>query len=327
MSWFDRLLVTFMPLVPRPIVKWVSQSYVAGDHRWQMIEAVKNLNAQGASATVDLLGEFITDISQAHETARRYKGILERLDQENVSAGVSVKLTALGLLIDKDTCYDLVKDIVAEAQKVGRFVRLDMEDSPCTTDTIDVYLKLRRKYDNVGIVLQAYMRRTLGDVRHIIAAGAGDFRICKGIYIEPREVAFKDPDIVNKNYALVLEEMIKGKAMVGIATHDEKLVWEALRLIDRYQLKPNQYEFQMLLGVDEPLRQILINGGHRVRVYVPFGKQWYGYCSRRLKENPKIAGYVFKQFIGKLLGKNKTSASQQNAQQTLSDQRDLAQAT
>ncbi len=302
MTLFNQFIVWTLPLVPKAIIRLVSRRYVAGESLDEMLGTVKRLNAEASVCTVDLLGEFITDIKQAHTAASRYKEILDVLHQADVQSGVSIKLTALGLLLDKETCFDLIQDVVAYANTLGSFVRIDMEDSPCTTDTINIYLRLRKGYQNVGIVLQAYMRRTLTDMREISQAGAGDFRLCKGIYIEPRELAYKDPETVNKNYALVLEEMFKEKAYVGIATHDEKLVWEALKLIDAYGLEAGEYEFQMLLGVDEQLRSILLDAGHKVRIYVPFGKQWYAYSMRRLKENPTIAGHVFKSFWRRLFG-------------------------
>jgi len=251
-----------------------------------------------------LLGEFTTSLNQAQTMAHAYEGIIQRIYAEKLQASISIKLTALGLLIDQTACYQLLKQVVAYAKQHYCFVRIDMEDARCTSDTIALYLKLRSEgFDNVGCVLQAYLRRTLGDVRDILAAGGRNTRLCKGIYVESREVAYKIPGLINKNYALLLEELIRGRSFVGIATHDETLVWEAQRLIDRYQLGPDQYEFQMLLGVDEPLRQILVESGHPMQVYVPFGQDWYGYCLRRLKENPQIAGYVFSSLVKKVLGR------------------------
>ncbi len=300
--WFNKLLVASLPLIPRPIVKMVSSSYVAGETMDEMLETVRKLNTEGARCTVDLLGEFITHIDQAHETARHYRAMLEAFHQTGLNASISIKLTALGLLLDKDVCAQLTRDLVTTAAQFGNFVRIDMEDTPCTDDTIALYLALRKDFTNVGIVLQAYLRRTLGDVRHICDQRAGNFRICKGIYNEPRQLAYKDRDLINKNYTLVMEEMMTRGAYVGIATHDEALTWEACRLLDKHKIHPDKYEFQMLLGVDPELRGMLLASGHPLRVYVPYGKQWYEYSTRRLKENPTIAGYVFKQFLDKVLG-------------------------
>ena len=299
---FNQLLVALLPLVPRPIVKAISGSYVAGETMDEMLACVAKLNAVGARCTIDLLGEYITHMDQAHETARAYHAILEQLAANGLDANVSVKPTALGLLMEEETCTQLIKGIVAKAAQTSingklPLVRLDMEHSDCTTPTIQLYLKLRQEFTNVGLVLQAYMRRTLGDVRHLCSQlstqGGAHFRLCKGIYVEPRTIAFKDKEIINRNYVLVLEEMLKQGAFVGIATHDERLVWEACRLLDEYKVPKDKYEFQMLLGVDEAMRDMILGWGHPLRIYVPYGKDWYGYCTRRLKENPTVAGHVF----------------------------------
>lgn len=316
-DWFNRLLVTMLPVVPRPLVRAISSAYVAGETTDDMLAAVRDLNAIGACCTVDLLGEFISHIDQAHETARAYQQVIRTLQQQQVNATISIKLTALGLLIDPDVCFELTRSVVATAQECGNFVRLDMEDTQCTTPTIALYLRLRKEFSNVGIVLQAYLRRTLGDVRFLCEQSAGNFRLCKGIYVEPRELAFQDGAITNKNFVLILEEMIKQGAFVGIATHDESLVWEALRLLDQYQVPPHKYEFQMLLGVDNQMRDMILAGGHPLRVYVPFGEQWYAYSSRRLKENPAIAGHVFKALLRRLFPKKQSRLSQASAEHVM----------
>lgn len=298
-SIFDKLVVLSLPFAPKALVKKFAWRYVAGESLEEMLDTVRKLNGQGIMATIDVLGEFIHYPSEAQQAAALYKSVLEAIARERLDANISVKLTQMGLLLDKDLCYGIMEDIVSTAAKYRIFVRIDMEDTPCTSDTIAVYMKLRRKYDNVGIVLQAYLRRTLQDARQIMKdldkiQGKGHFRLCKGIYVEPRRLAWKDHKLINKNYALILEEMFKHEAYVGIATHNEELVWEALRLIDKYRLKRDEYEFQMLLGVDPELRNILLDGGHRLRVYVPFGKDWFAYCVRRLKENPSIARHLLK---------------------------------
>ncbi len=296
-SLLNRLMVLAMPFVPKPIVGQVARRYVAGERVEQMLATVKELNAFGISATVDVLGEFIHHPHEAHATANMYKQILVALREANLDANISVKLTALGLLLDESLCESLMRDLVAVAQEQGNFVRIDMEDSSCTEKTIQLYLALRKDFQNVGIVMQAYLRRTHDDVLRIIDAQAGHFRLCKGIYIEPRWLAYQLPDLINQNYLSILETMIQKGAYVGIATHDERLVWGALQLIRKYNLRRDQYEFQMLLGVDPELRDMLVAAGHHVRIYVPFGKEWYAYCMRRLKENPKIAGYILQNML------------------------------
>jgi proline dehydrogenase len=299
LSFLDKLVVMALPLAPKPLVKRFASRYVAGETMSEMLETVRLYNRRGMMATIDVLGEFISKRDEALQAAQEYKSILAAISREGLDANISVKLSQMGLLLDKDLCYEIMEDLVSSAAKYRNFVRIDMEDSGCTSDTIGVYLKLRRKFDNVGVVLQSYLRRTLGDVRQVTKdlerqGQRANFRLCKGIYVEPRQVAFKDHKLINKNYTLVLEEMFRTRAYVGIATHNEELVWEAMRLIDQYRPKREEYEFQMLLGVDPELRNIILDGGHRLRVYVPYGKQWYAYCMRRLKENPSLAWHILK---------------------------------
>ncbi len=291
-SLFNRLMVALLPLAPKPLVKKFAQRYVAGETVEEMLQTVEALNEQGISATVDVLGEFIHNAGDAYETAATYQLILDEIDRRGLDANISVKLTALGLLLDEALCLELMQNLVAHAAQKNNFVRIDMEDSGCTEKTIQLYLALRQTHTNVGIVMQAYLRRTHDDVIRIIEAGAGHFRICKGIYVEPRWLAYQHPDLINQNYAAILREMLTRGAYVGIATHDERLVWNALKQVRELSLGRYQYEFQMLLGVDHELRDMLVAAGHHMRVYVPFGKQWHAYCMRRLKENPKIAGYI-----------------------------------
>lgn len=301
MSLLNQIIVSLMPLMPKGLVKPFARRYVAGESMEEMLGTVRRFHHEGIFSTVDLLGEFIHQKEEALASSQAYKDVLKALYNDplhlNTHANISIKLSAMGLLLDKQFCYDVVRDLVATAKEFDNFVRIDMEDTPCTSDTIAIYLKLREEFTNVGIVLQAYLRRTLGDARQIIAERAGHFRLCKGIYVEPRSMAFKDHRLINKNYALVLEEMFRSRAYVGIATHNEELVWEAMRLIDHYKLSKDDYEFQMLLGVDPELRQIIVDGGHKMRVYVPFGKDWYAYSLRRLKENPSIAGHILKNML------------------------------
>jgi proline dehydrogenase len=203
----------------------------------------------------------------------------------------------MGLLLNKEFAFENIKEIVAHAKELGNFVRIDMEDTPCTDDTLEFFRRLREEFaGHVGTVLQAYLRRTPQDIENL-SDGPLNFRLCKGIYNEPRRLAYKDMYIINQNFIYCLEKLFQKKAYVGIATHDEKLVFEALRLIEKYGLKKDEYEFQMLLGVDEELREIIVSGGHRLRVYVPFGKDWLPYSRRRLKENPNIARHALRQFL------------------------------
>ena len=297
-SWLDKALVRLMPLAPKPLIRQVAKRYVAGVTLNECLDCVAKLNAQGLMATIDFLGEFINHPKEAHETALMYKDILRAVKQQNLKANISVKLSALGLLLDPILCEGLMLDLCFYAKEYGNFIRIDMEDSSCTDATIELYLKLRQQYDNVGIVLQAYLKRTQSDVEKIMQHQAGHFRLCKGIYIEPANIAFTDDDDIRSNYQQTLCKMFDAGAYVGIATHDKLLVDFALSEINQRKLQPTQYEFQMLLGVTESIRTSLVQSQHPVRVYVPFGYHWYGYSMRRLNENPKIAGYVFRQFLG-----------------------------
>jgi proline dehydrogenase len=249
---------------------------------------------------VDVLGESTKSERDAAEKLDQYKQVLDALDEHDLESGISVKLTGLGLALDEHLCRRNLKEVIAYAGERGRFVRVDMEDSPYTATTLELVLEMHERHGNTGAVIQAYMRRSLKDVMRLAEAGVS-VRLCKGIYDEPREIAYKDFDTVRQNYVLLLEELFKEGVYVGVATHDEYLVWHALRLIHQMGLSRNRYEFQMLLGVDEELRRILVNVGHKVRVYVPFGKDWYEYSTRRLKENSKIARYVAKDVIGSIV--------------------------
>jgi proline dehydrogenase len=302
MSLFDKIIVLMLPFVPKPIVGYFSKTYIAGSTLDDAVSVVKDLNNKGMMATVDLLGEEVSKREQAIEAADMYKKILKTINKEKLDANVSVKPTQMGLHIDKKFCENTIRLIVEQAKELDNFVRIDMEDRSVTTDTIDIYLKLKQDFnEHVGTVVQAYLRRTSADIQNLVKQKA-NIRLCKGIYNEPRQAAYKQMPIINENFKYGLEQLLKNGCYVGIATHDEILVWHALKLIEEMGLKKDEYEFQMLLGVDESLRDIIVNTGHRLRVYVPFGKDWYPYSIRRLKENPKMAGYVFKAIFG--IGQN-----------------------
>jgi len=276
-------------------VRYFSRHYIAGSTVEDALRVVGELADQGAMSTLDILGEFINSTEDALRNADGYAELIRRVAENRLAeTHVSVKLTALGLLLDRELCLNHMRRLLERATKADNFVRIDMEDSSCTSDTLWIYETLRSEFPGrVGVVLQSVLRRTLDDVERLTHEPA-NIRLCKGIYIEPRSLAYTDPDIIRRNYVLALERLLQRRAYVGIATHDERLIWEALRLIRQHSLRPHQYEFQMLLGVDEELRNILLNAGHRLRVYVPFGEHWHKYSVRRLRENPKIAGYAFK---------------------------------
>jgi proline dehydrogenase len=294
----DKAVGLAIPVVPKPIVGFFSKRYIAGASRDDAFRVVRELAGEGAMATLDILGEFTSTVDQADATTRAYVELIHQIAADRLAnANVSVKLTALGLLLDERRCLDNVRSLCRAGAATGGFVRIDMEDAQCTDATLSIYRTLRAEFGNrVGVVLQARLRRTLDDVDSLTEAPA-NFRLCKGIYLEPRAIAYTDAQTIRDNFTWALERMFERKAYVGIATHDEQLVFEALRLVRRFGLTPAQYEFQMLLGVEEELRRILLKAGHRLRVYVPFGDQWYAYSVRRLRESPQIAGHALRALL------------------------------
>jgi proline dehydrogenase len=283
--------------VPGPVVGFFARDYIAGPHLEDSLRVSRQLNDQGMLTTIDILGEFI----KTRDEALYFKGqclqILDAIDRGQLMSNLSLKPTQLGLELDRDFAFENIREIVALAARKNNFVRIDMEDVPCTDDTLSFYRTLREEFPGaVGTVLQAYLRRTIGDIGSL-AGGKTNIRLCKGIYNEPRMHAYKDMALINENYVYCLEKLFQQNAYVGIATHDEKLVFEALRLIDKYGLHKKDYEFQMLLGVDAELRRMLVDQGHKLRVYVPYGESWLPYSKRRLKENPTIAGHALKQML------------------------------
>lgn len=297
MSLFTWLVVKGLPLVPKPIVGRVAKRYVAGDTLESALAAIADLNREGAMATMDLLGEEVQDRGKAIKNVEEYERMLEAIAQRGVDSNISVKLSALGQKIDDGFCRENVERILTTARRLGNFVRIDMEDASTTDLTLRLYHDLHSRYANLGVVLQAYMRRTLSDISQLPAVGA-NVRLCKGIYIEKRTIAFKGHETVRLNFLQALEKLLTRGVYVGIATHDEHLVCGALGLIDRLKVPRERYEFQMLLGVDPEMRRILLAGGHRLRVYVPYGVDWYPYSTRRLRENPEVAKHVIRAFLG-----------------------------
>jgi proline dehydrogenase len=288
----DRAIVRVLPAVPRPVVKKLSRRYIAGPTLAEACRVVSALNEAGKMATIDVLGEEITSRDEASAVLAEYEDVFETIEREGLDSNISVKLTGLGLNLDHEFCRDNIAELVREAAKGDNFVRVDMEDSSTTTETLEIYRELRGQgLDNVGVVLQAYMKRTLTDIAEL-ADLRPNVRVCKGIYVEPPEVAYQEFETVRLNFVEAVGALLDGGAYVAVATHDDWVIAEALTLIEERGLAPDEYEFQMLLGVRPELGDELVREGHRLRIYVPFGRQWYEYSLRRLQENPKIAGYI-----------------------------------
>jgi proline dehydrogenase len=301
MSLINGVIRTLLPVTPRPVIRFFARRYVAGETLPEAVATVRRLAAARCCATLDVLGEAVTERPHAEAAADAYLEVLETIHSEALDANISLKPTQLGLAIDESFCSQNIGRVVARAAALGIFVRIDMEDATTTDATLRVYRELARRHGpGVGVVLQARLRRTLSD-----AVSLGDekanIRLCKGIYLEPRSIAFQEKDIIRTSFVHVLEALLSRGSYVGIATHDEWLVAQAQALISKLGPGRNQTEFQMLLGVDPELRRIITSAGHRLRVYVPFGSHWYPYSVRRLKENPTIARAGLEAFLRRRL--------------------------
>ncbi len=296
MSLFDKLVVKTLPLVPKPIVRYFSKRYIAGEHLFDAVRVVRDLNERKFIATMDVLGESVTEKDLASNMLGECKEVLDIITSEKLDSNLSIKLTQLGLEIDYDFTLKNVREIVEHAQSLDNFVRIDMEDSSTTDQTIDIYKTLRQEFPNVGLAVQSYLRRTVDDVGELLKEKS-NFRVCKGIYIEPEKIAYKTRKEINDSFMKLIEMIFEAGSYVGIATHDDDLITRSYELIEKYDMKPDQYEFQVLLGVRPELRDQILRDGHRMRIYVPFGTHWYQYSVRRLKENPKMAGMVFKAIL------------------------------
>ena len=292
MSLFDTLVKYGMPFVPKTIVGRVARRYVAGDTLDDAVHTLRALNDEGAMGTVDILGEEVREPVKATAAVEEYLRLLDRIEDEKLDANISIKPTMLGLNIDQSLCEENLLRIVARAAQFNNFVRIDMEDHTCTDNTIRLFRQMHEKHPtSVGVVLQSYLHRTIADINSLLPL-VPNIRICKGIYREPREIAWKDFETIRANFVFATEKLLSSGAYVGIATHDPHLVWAGMQIVDRLGLDHDRYEFQMLLGVDPELRRIILANGHRLRVYVPYGKDWYPYSIRRLRENPTVAHHV-----------------------------------
>ena len=295
----NKLIANILPHMPKKLVWVFSKRYIAGETIEEGLLASKLLNEKSMEVTIDLLGEFIKTLEEAKENRDKYFEIINQFTSEKVIGNFSLKPTMFGLLIDKDICYKYIRDIVALASEKKSFIRIDMEDSDCVDMEIEIFKKLRAEFPkSVGLVLQAYLRRTMKDLEDLNSLNSEshpiNFRLCKGIYIESEKIAFKDYQQVRDNFLKDLEYMLKNKMYAAIATHDKYLVDKSVQLLEKYKIPGNMFEFQMLYGVTPELRQSIVSGGHKMRVYVPFGKQWFKYSTRRLKENPKMASEIIK---------------------------------
>ena len=298
----DRALVRVLPAVPRSVVRRISNRYIAGTTLADAVRVVKQLNADGKTATVDVLGEETRTRRETLDIVRAYHDVFEAIERERLDSNVSIKLTALGLNLAYELCRANLFKVVRHAAESGNFVRIDMEDSSTTSETLELYRELRDEgLDNVGVVLQAALRRSIRDI-HALAPLRPNVRLVKGIYVEPPLIAYQEFEEVQQNFVRCLHELLEAGSYTAIATHDELLLAEGKRLVAERGLAREEYEFQMLLGVRELVANRLVRDGHRLRIYVPYGEHWYRYSLRRLQENPKIAGYVASDTVNRLFG-------------------------
>jgi proline dehydrogenase len=289
----NRLIVQFVKLLPKPVVYIFAKKYIAGTKLEDAVRVVKELNAKGILATMDVLGEAISTKKEAEEAKKECLEVLEAINKNQLNANISIKPTQLGLVIDPEFFYTQICEILDKANEYNNFVRIDMEDSSVTTKTIEMFNRIREKYNNVGIVVQAYLFRTYDDIVKLNKNGT-NYRLCKGIYVEPAEIAYKGKQEVRDNYLKILDKMLDDGNYVGIATHDGILLKEVFTKINNKKIDKSKFEFQMLYGVTEHLRDKINNDGYKIRIYVPFGEQWYAYSIRRLQENPNMAWYITK---------------------------------
>lgn len=292
---FHRVLIGAMRYVPQPVAWRFSKRYIAGADLQDALKTVRTLNDLGCSATIDVLGEDSTCEKQVQASLDLYVEALRDIEAASLDCNVSVKLSDMGLRFDVEHCTEVMRALVTRAEDHSNFVRIDMEDSSVTTVTLDIFRNLREQFDNVGVVIQSCLRRSEADVAELLSEGPTNVRVCKGIYIEPEAIAFQDPDDIRVSFQKILQQLLEGGAVrVGIATHDPALIAHAKDTIRNLGIAKDRYEFQMLLGVAGRLRKKLVEEGHPLRVYVPFGELWFKYSMRRLAENPHIAGHIIR---------------------------------
>ena len=301
---FNKMIAGVLPHMPKKLVWMFSKQYIAGETLEEAIVNARKLNAEGIQTTIDVLGEFITTLGEAETNKKEYLQVIDAAEKAGVDGNYSLKPTFFGLLLDKEVAYKHIREVVAKAASYNNFVRIDMEDSPCTDMEIDIFRKLKKEFPaHVGLVVQAYLKRTRQDIENLKDLNSPEhpvnLRVCKGIYIEPETIAYKDYHEVNNHFLDDVEYMFQNGMYPAIATHDQPVVEGACKLIEKYKVANDKYEFQMLYGVTPALRKSILDKGHRMRVYVPFGKQWFGYSTRRLKENPKMAGVIIKALFNK----------------------------
>lgn len=294
MSLLNRAIAGALPLLPRAVIEQFARPYIAGETVADLVREAETLNRQGYLVATSQLGEFVTDRAEAEGATEVYRQLLDEVHERRLAAYVHVKVTQLGLMIDRGFCRDQIRSLLEHAAKRGgTFLRMDMEDSPRINATLGLHRELHPEYPNFGVVLQARMRRSLDDARELAKVQA-NVRVCKGVYLEPPGIAYTEFQDIRDHYLAVLRVLLSAGCYAGIATHDDWLIEEATGIIRELGLSPDRYEFQMLHGVRPRLREVVKDAGHRVRIGVPFGPEWMPYSIRRLRKNPEIARHVLR---------------------------------
>jgi proline dehydrogenase len=294
MNLVNRLILSLIQSLPKPVVKRFALRYIAGEELDDAVRVIGAINSKKMMGTMDVLGENVTTREESLAAVRECEAVLHSINKNHLDANLSIKLTQFGLKIDEEFCYSNVKRLLDIAYGCNHFVRIDMEDSSTTSATLKLYERLRSNgFENVGVVIQANMRRSEEDVQRLIPMKP-NIRLCKGAYLEPEAIALQDRGEIRINFMKLFKMILEGKCYVGIATHDDLLISSAYQSIQEMNLHQSDYEFQMLYGVRSKLRDKIVADGHRLRVYVPFGRAWYAYWMRRFKENPQMIRYVFR---------------------------------
>lgn len=300
MRFLNSVIIKLVELFPKSFIYLFASRYIAGEKLEDAVELVKELNTKKILATMDVLGEDTTNVEEANSAVEEALKVLDTINSEKLNSTLSIKLTQIGLKLSYDLCLQNMKKILDKAKELNNYIEIDMEDSSCTVDTINIFKDLRKEYSNCGMVMQAYLRKGemyLKDALEFLRGSS--VRLCKGIYNEPPEIAFKRKQEIRDNFLKLLEFLFKENIYVGIATHDIKLINGAKELIKKYDKTNNDFEFQMLLGVKVDLRDKLVAEGYKVRIYVPYGTHWYKYSIRRMKENPELPIAIIKNIFAK----------------------------
>tara|TARA_B100000029_G_scaffold453568_1_gene479443 strand:+ start:746 stop:1651 length:906 start_codon:yes stop_codon:yes gene_type:complete len=293
MNIINNIITNTIPLLPKKIVKIIANKYVAGETHKEALSITNSLNLKQYDVTIDLLGEHLKNSNEINDVTNTYINLLEEINRQSLSSNISVKPTHIGLDISVEEFHKNALALVKKAEILNNFVRFDMEHSTTTDQTIEVFKKIYKNHKNTGTVFQAYLKRTYNDINSM--EEKINFRLCKGIYNEDASIAYKNKQKINENYLRIAELAFKKRHYIGLATHDLELIEKLYWLIEKYKVPTSNFEFQILYGV--PMHGWLqkhLNNNYKVRIYLPYGPQWYEYSIRRLKENPSIARYVAK---------------------------------